>query len=136
MAPLTLETASAITVTATLADHQPTTRVASFRGDGERVRLVLSLAPNPPPLAPPTPVVPPKAVVSPKAVARGKLSLKTDPWTTVYLGKTRLGDTPLLNVTLPVGRHTLRLVNPEANLSSSIDVEIKPNKTTVRKLEL
>lgn len=83
----------------------------------------------------------PKSTPSPKpkkspADAQGRLSLKTTPWSTVYLGAKNLGDTPLIEVPLPVGRHRLRLVNPEAKLEKQIDVNIEPNQTTIQKLTL
>lgn len=67
--------------------------------------------------------------------AQGRLTLKTEPWTTVYLGKRRLGDTPLLGVSLPAGRHTLLLVNQEKGVRSSVEVVIRTGQTTVKKLK-
>ncbi|MBL8913953.1 MAG: PEGA domain-containing protein, partial [Archangium sp.] len=64
------------------------------------------------------------------------LTLKNTPWTQVYLCKKKLGDTPIIDVALPAGRHTLRLVSPETNTESSIEVEITANETTVKKLKL
>ena len=66
----------------------------------------------------------------------GFLSLVTSPWTTVYLGSRSLGDTPLVRVELPAGRHTLRLVNPEQDITESYVVEIRPGETTTRRLGL
>lgn len=43
----------------------------------------------------------------------GLLSVDTMPWSKVYLGGRLLGTTPLGNVRVPVGRHVLRLVNPD-----------------------
>jgi hypothetical protein len=68
--------------------------------------------------------------------ATGKLNLATTPWTTVYFGNRKLGDTPLVSVSLPAGRHVLTLVNPEQNLNSSVEVDITPNETTVKRLAL
>jgi serine/threonine-protein kinase len=52
----------------------------------------------------------------------------------VFLGKRALGDTPLLELTLPVGRHRLRLVNPNEHLDSVVEIVIKPNETTTKRL--
>jgi hypothetical protein len=72
-----------------------------------------------------------------KAVAKtGKLTIDTTPWTSVYLGNRKLGDTPLVQYPLPAGRQVLRLVNPEQNLSSTIEVDIAANDVTVKKLVL
>jgi serine/threonine-protein kinase len=67
--------------------------------------------------------------------ATGKLSLKTTPWTTVYLGSRKLGDTPLVNLALPVGTHTLKLVGSDGSLQTTVEVEILANETTVKKLK-
>jgi serine/threonine-protein kinase len=103
---------------------------------------LVAVPPPTPPTSDPLPVetkppvakTPPVKKVAPVAAA-GKLTLKTTPWSTVYLGKKKLGDTPLLNVPLPAGKHLLRLVNPESNAENSIEVEIKANETTVKKLK-
>lgn len=127
-------------VQATLAGYQLSERVVSLSKPGERVVVQLSLLPVAP--AKPGPVAAaPKPVAhaarpKPKPAERGALTLKTTPWTTVYLGKQKLGDTPLINVSLPAGRQVLRLVNAEKGLESSIEVEIVPNETTVKKLRL
>jgi serine/threonine-protein kinase len=76
----------------------------------------------------------PVAVV-PK-VTRGKLTLQTVPWSEIYLGSRKLGDSPLVEVPLPAGRHLLRLVNSEKNLEATITVEIRAGQTTVRKEKL
>jgi len=39
----------------------------------------------------------------------GTLTINTTPWSEVYLGSRRLGTTPLANVRLPAGTHTLTL---------------------------
>jgi serine/threonine-protein kinase len=60
----------------------------------------------------------------------------TSPWTTVSLGGRNLGETPLVRVRLPAGRHTLHLANPEAGIAESYSVEITPGETTTRRLGL
>lgn len=129
-------------VQASLEGFQPSTRAVTLSRPGERVMVEVAMT------AVPVPVVEPVAVVKtppvgvrppirrpPPVAAAGKLTLKTTPWTTVFLGKKKLGDTPLLNVPLPAGKHLLRLINPESNAENSIEVEIKPNETTVKKLK-
>jgi hypothetical protein len=101
------------------------------------VAVVIDAGPAPTPVveaepAPPSP--PTRPTVARPAEQTGRLSLDTDPWTTVFLGKRALGDTPLLELTLPVGRHRLRLVNPNENLDSVVEVVIKPNETTTKRL--
>ena len=43
----------------------------------------------------------------------GFLSVDTMPWSKVYLGGRYLGQTPIGERRVPVGRHVLRLVNPD-----------------------
>jgi serine/threonine-protein kinase len=69
-----------------------------------------------------------------KAVASGRLTLDTEPWTQVFLGKRKLGDTPLIELALPAGTHRLHLVNAEDHVDTVVEVVIKPNATTVKKL--
>jgi hypothetical protein len=44
---------------------------------------------------------------------RGRVSLNAEPWAEVWLGAERLGETPLGNVSLPVGRHEFVFRHPE-----------------------
>jgi serine/threonine protein kinase len=94
--------------------------------------------PAPAPLQPPPQPEPVKEAPPPakaEAVkAKGRLTLNTTPWTRVYLGKTVLGDTPLIDVPVPAGKQVLRLVNEAEGVSSVVEVQIKPGQTTVKKL--
>ncbi|MEW5741158.1 MAG: serine/threonine-protein kinase [Myxococcota bacterium] len=119
-------------VKASLDGHQDSQRTVTLARPGERLVVELALAP-----LPQAPVAAPKDKPrSRPAEAPGKLTLKTTPWTTVYLGKQKLGDTPLIEVSVPSGKRVLRLVNPEKGLDSTIEVEILPGQTTVKKLSL
>lgn len=75
----------------------------------------------------------PRGVRAPVATT-GRLTLDTEPWTGVFLGKRKLGDTPLIDFTLPAGSHRLRLVNAEEHLDTIIEVTIKPRETTEKRL--
>ncbi|MBL8913298.1 MAG: protein kinase [Archangium sp.] len=91
---------------------------------------------TPPPPARPEPVVqtPPTGSPQPRAPKAGSLSLNTEPWTRVFLGKKALGDTPLIGVAIPSGTHRLRLVNEAEHIDTVIEVKIQPNETTVKKI--
>ncbi|MEW5739847.1 MAG: serine/threonine-protein kinase [Myxococcota bacterium] len=106
--------------------------------DGERVSLIIKLEHTPQAAVdPPSPMGATKRPdKTPKAAAKGTLKIDTVPWTTVYVGGKKLGDTPILNAKLPAGKHVLRLVNPEAGVEQSIEVEIVANAETVKKLRL
>lgn len=96
---------------------------------GERVSVIVKLEHAPTPVAVKHPDRAPHS-------AKGTLKLDTVPWTSVYLGGRKLGDTPILNAKLPAGRHVLRLVNPEAGVEQTIEVEIAANEETVKRLKL
>ncbi|MCK8499826.1 protein kinase [Myxococcus fulvus] len=67
--------------------------------------------------------------------ATGKLTFNiTGQSAPVYLGGKKLGVTPLLGVSLPVGKHTLRIVDPQGK-SRSLPVVIHAGETTVSKFE-
>lgn len=76
-----------------------------------------------------------KELVRPVArSAAGRLTLQTEPWSRVFLGKRSLGETPLVEITMPVGTHRLRLINEEDHIDTSIEVEIREGALTVQKL--
>ncbi len=66
----------------------------------------------------------------------GLLELNTSPWTEVYLGKKKIGITPILGYKLPAGKHKLRVVNKKRAISETLSVTISAGKTTklVKKL--
>ena len=137
-APLTIEDLplGTLAVEASLEGYADAKREVTLEHPGERVRIELALKPLLVLAAPTqTPTKTRKAVTTPRA-APGKLSLKTTPWTQVFFGKRKLGDTPLVNVPLPAGTHQLKLVAPDTGQKLDIEVEIKSNQTTVKKLKL
>ncbi len=66
----------------------------------------------------------------------GRLRLNTVPWSEVFLGRRKLGMTPLLGVKLPAGTYTLRAVNENKNLSRTFKVTIQAGRTTSLKMSL
>jgi eukaryotic-like serine/threonine-protein kinase len=90
---------------------------------GEKPSLSFSLKPQPKPVKPAKPPVTAK-------VKPGKLTLDTKPWTEVYLGKRKLGLTPLLGIELPAGRHKLTIVNQGRGIREKIEVIVKAGQTT------
>jgi hypothetical protein len=65
----------------------------------------------------------------------GQLTLVIEPYAKVYLGGRLLGETPLFKVSLPAGRHGLRLVGPDGQ-ARRLSVEIKPGDTTSLRMPL
>lgn len=77
----------------------------------------------------------PKANVS-SASGTGVLRINSRPWSTVTVDGKRVGNTPLLNLKLSAGRHTVKLVNSQMGLSKTIKVTIKSGETTTQVLNL
>ena len=86
---------------------------------------------EPPPLPPPTAGQPGDDVDS-----VGFITLDTVPWTTVFLGKKKLGETPLTHLALPSGNLELTLVNAESNVREMYFVKLKAGETFKARLDL
>jgi hypothetical protein len=134
-APLTVSDLSPGThqLAATLEGYVTVTRSITVKGPGESSTLVLPLIAEPAkkPVADKTAV----AVAAP-VIGKGKLTLSTDPWTRVTLKDKVLGDTPLIEVALPAGKHRLKLTNEQAKIDLTIEVEVKAGQTTKKMLKL
>jgi hypothetical protein len=76
------------------------------------------------------------ARAKPAGPALGFLNLDTVPWTDVYLGKRKLGTTPLVKAKLPAGTLTLTLVNKASGIRVTKVVTIKSGKVSREKLKL
>lgn len=66
------------------------------------------------------------------ARGNGRLNVMSVPRATVYLRGRALGQTPLVNVQLPAGRHSLRVVPLGGGAGRTIVVEISPNRLTTK----
>ena len=70
---------------------------------------------------------------TPKNVDRGtptgKLSVRTTPWSDVYLGSKKIGQAPFADYELPVGTHTLTFKNPSRPTVTKV-VKITAGKST------
>jgi hypothetical protein len=79
----------------------------------------------------------PKKVVKvqPRENAEGLLSISTIPWSTVYLGKRKIGITPFANVSIPAGTHLLRFVD-EQGRSYTKKVTVPPERVTKLRFRL
>ena len=66
----------------------------------------------------------------PEKTSPGYLNLETSPWTNVYLGRKKLGTTPLVKAKIPPGTHKLKLVNDKAGINVTKVVKIKRGKIT------
>ena len=66
----------------------------------------------------------------------GYLDFDTFPYTTVYFGATRLGDTPILDVKLPAGEVTLTLINEKEQINETFIVVIPKDGKVTKRLKL
>jgi serine/threonine-protein kinase len=66
----------------------------------------------------------------------GVLRINSRPWSRVYVDGRMLGSTPQMNIVLGAGRHTVTLVNPDFGLQRVLTVQIKPNETVTKIIEL
>jgi serine/threonine-protein kinase len=89
---------------------------------GERRTLELPMAKIPPPVAPPSARPPPRAT-------HGLLTVRTTPYSEVWLGSRRLGVTPAAGIKLPPGTHTLTFKHP-GRKPHRRTVTIRSNHTT------
>ncbi|HET9950059.1 MAG TPA: PEGA domain-containing protein, partial [Longimicrobiales bacterium] len=103
--------------------------------DAAAASAVLEPAPQPvpaaePPPADPGPTTEPEPAVggAPVDVPAGTLSLQSYPWGDVYLDGTYVGTTPLLDLRVPAGLHTVRIVRDGYDTYVS-DVSVEPGRS-------
>ncbi len=72
----------------------------------------------------------------PTPTAPGRLTFDARPWCNVTVAGRRLGQTPIVNATLPAGRHRLLCVNPELGVRKALNIQIRPGQTTRRRIQL
>ncbi|WNG50066.1 protein kinase [Archangium minus] len=76
------------------------------------------------------------APAPPKVVAKGTIEFRIRPYATVFIDGRKLGDTPIPATELPVGRYTVKLVNPDIKKTVTQIVEVKAGQPTLIKLNL
>ena len=84
--------------------------------------------------APQTELEPAEAADKPEY---GYLRVDTDPWSEVYLGRRRLGITPINRRKLKTGKARLTFINKDEGIRQTLTVKIRPGRTTkvVKKLK-
>jgi serine/threonine protein kinase len=78
----------------------------------------------------------PKETAAPAPKPTGRLFLNAIPWAKVYRGKKFLGDTPIEDLRLPIGKHKLRLVNDELKKTKTVYLVIRKNKITRKTFDM
>ena len=122
-APLTIPEVNAgvHVVEASMPGYSNVKRTVTVSSEGDRLMIVLTLPQKREKLA---------------EAQKGRLTLSTDPWTHVSLNGKLLGDTPLIELPLPAGRHRLQLKNEQAKIDVAIEVEVKAGQLTKKVLRL
>ncbi len=64
------------------------------------------------------------------------LTLDSVPWAEVWHRGRRLGNTPLVNLSLPPGTYVLELRNPEQNLETNYHIQLEAGETYARRITL
>lgn len=72
----------------------------------------------------------------PEAKKTGTLLLRIQPWAKVLVDGTPRGTTPMAPLTLPVGRHSVVLINDELGVKRTVSVRVEENRQQVLKLAL
>lgn len=78
----------------------------------------------------------PRPPPSTRTVQTGTLSLDTDPWTKVFLGRRSLGETPLVEQVVPAGTLRLRLVNEAERIDTLVDLKVSAGQLTTKQYKL
>ena len=60
----------------------------------------------------------------------GTLSVTTTPWTTVWVDGKKVGNSPLIKHKLKAGKHTVKLVNKDLDITKVLKVTIKKGENT------
>ncbi|MEW5853698.1 MAG: serine/threonine-protein kinase [Myxococcota bacterium] len=123
-------------VRAELANHKPVERELEPSGDSYRV--LLELEPLAGGTAPSTPSPGAKSTrkeeryVPPDAVGVGTVSIFSSPPAHVFIdGKPTGEETPLLDLPVTPGKHTIGLINADEGLNTSFPVEVEAGKNQV-----
>jgi serine/threonine-protein kinase len=66
----------------------------------------------------------------------GAVTIAATPWCNVSIDGRAVGETPVVNHSLPSGRHSITCTNPELNVTRTRSVEIRPGETERVRIEL
>ncbi len=71
-----------------------------------------------------------------RKAAKAKLEFRIRPYATVFLDGTALGQTPLAPVQVPIGTHTVRLINRDLGKDITRTIEVKAGQPNILKHDL
>lgn len=66
----------------------------------------------------------------------GTLRLNARPWAQVFVDGRKVGNTPLMNQEVPAGVRTIRLVNPELDMTKTLKIRVPPGQTVTKIVDL
>jgi len=66
----------------------------------------------------------------------GSLTFDARPWCQVSIDGRSIGQTPIVNRSLPAGQHRIRCVNPDLGVTRNVTVTISPGETTRQRINL
>ena len=78
----------------------------------------------------------PRRPASSKGATTGFVEFRVWPYATVFVNGENLGVTPIARKELPVGNHEVKLVNQKLNKTVTRSIKIKPERSTVVKINL
>ena len=64
------------------------------------------------------------------------MRLNSRPWAEVTIDGKHIGPTPLLNVALRAGSHTVQLENPQFGLKKTVKIQIEAGETKTQVIDL
>lgn len=70
------------------------------------------------------------------AVALGSLRINSRPWSQVFIDNQLVGTTPLLNLSVRAGQHSVRLVNEEFGMRKTFDVSVRAGESVSQVVSL
>jgi serine/threonine-protein kinase len=62
----------------------------------------------------------------------GTLRINSRPWSQVFIDGRLIGNTPQMAVSVPAGRYTVRLSNPELGMSKTIILQVAAGELVTR----
>jgi serine/threonine-protein kinase len=72
----------------------------------------------------------------PTASGPGMITIAATPWCNVTIDGRAVGETPVVNHSLPSGSHTVVCTNPDTHASRTVRVDVRPGETTRTRITL
>jgi serine/threonine-protein kinase len=66
----------------------------------------------------------------------GSVTINATPWCNVSIDGRRIGETPIVNHSLPSGRHSVVCTNPDSGASRTVSIDVRAGETTRTRITL